>query len=77
MKRAKKEITERQTKAAELAAMYNTVAGGGEIEFRYQSGWRTSIGPNLDSDLSLYRVIAAPSHPPIKKKKAIPAKKKP
>jgi hypothetical protein len=73
MKRTKKELAERKAKAAELAAMYTTVAGGGIMQFGYgEKGWtEETVGPDLASNLSLYRVIPAP------KKKATPAKKKP
>ena len=65
MKRTKKELAERKAKAAELAAMYNTVAGGGRMQFHYsEKGWMDDpVGPDLASNLSLYRVIPAPKKP--------------
>lgn len=77
MKRTKKELAERKAKAAEIAAMYNTVAGGGKMQEYNSSGWSLNKrwaetdGPDLASDLSVFRAIPAP------KKKAIPAPKKP
>jgi hypothetical protein len=77
MKRTKKQLKERKEKAAEIAAMYNTVANGGKMQEYNASGWglmkrwAETDGPDLASDLSVFRVIPAP------KKKATPAKKKP
>ena len=64
MKRTKKELAERKAKAAELAAMYTTVAGGGRMQFHYsEKGWTEDAGPDLSSNLSKYRVIPAPKKP--------------
>ena len=69
MKRTKKELAERKAKAAELAAMYNTVAGGGRMQEYNSSGWglnkrwAETDGPDLASDLSFFRVIPAPKKP--------------
>ena len=73
MKRTKKQLAERKTKAAEIAALYNTVSGGGRMQFRCsKKGWiEDPVGPDLMCDLSIFRVIPAP------KKKATPAPKKP
>jgi hypothetical protein len=64
-KRTKKQIAERKAKAAEIAAMYNTVAGGGRMQFHYsEKGWtEETAGPDLASNLSLYRAIPAPKKP--------------
>ncbi len=69
MKRTKKELAERKAKAAEIAAMYNTVAGGGKMQEYNSSGWSLNKrwaetdGPDLASDLSVFRVIPAPKKP--------------
>lgn len=70
MKRTKKELAERKAKAAEIAALYTTVANGGKMQdSRLQDSnstmikWLESEGPNLSSDLSLFRVIPAPGKP--------------
>jgi hypothetical protein len=65
MKRTKKQIAERKAKAAEIAAMYNTVANGGRMQFHYsEKGWMDDPGgPDLASNLSKYRVIPAPKKP--------------
>jgi hypothetical protein len=76
-KRTKKQLAERKAKAAEIAAMYTTVANGGRLQENNASDWSLikrwveTDGPDLSSDLSLYRAIPAP------KKKATPAPKKP
>ena len=70
MKRTKKELAERKAKAAEIAALYNTVANGGRMQEKitrpeppYASLWIDSSGPNLSSDLAEFRVIPAPRKP--------------
>lgn len=70
-KRTKQELAERKAAAAEIAAMYNTVANGGKMERKIGPDWVESDGPDLGWNLSYFRVI------PAKKKKATPAKKKP
>lgn len=66
-KRTKKQLKERKEKAAEIAAMYNTVAGGGRMQENFGTTvnpyWRESEGPNLDEDLAHYRAIPAPKKP--------------
>ncbi len=66
MKRTKKELAERKAKAAEIAAMYNTVAGGGRMQVDIggeNPKWAEGNGPNLSSNLSHYRAIPAPKKP--------------
>lgn len=70
MKRTKKELAERKAKAAEIAALYTTVANGGRLQEKitrpeppYATLWIESEGPTLRSDLSLYRAIPAPKKP--------------
>lgn len=65
MKRTKKELAERKAKAAEIAALYNTVANGGRMKWRCNvSGeWVASNGPTLHDDLCDFRVIPAPKKP--------------
>lgn len=67
MKRTKKELKERKEKAAEIAALYATVASGGRIQENYGSkanpNWAESNGPFLIDDLSFFRVIPAPKKP--------------
>jgi hypothetical protein len=69
MKRTKKQLAERKAKAAEIAAMYTTVAGGGRMQEYNSSGWSLNKrwaetdGPDLASDLSVFRVIPAPKKP--------------
>lgn len=71
MKRTKKELKERKARAAEIAALYNTVANGGRLQRNYgdkaNPSWAESEGPSLSSDLSLFRVIPAPKKPEPKK----------
>lgn len=67
MKRTKKQIAERKAKAAEIAALYATVANGGRMQRNYGNkanpSWAESEGPNLSYDLSLFRAIPAPRKP--------------
>ena len=66
MKRTKKELAERKAKAAEIAAMYTTVANGGrmqELISKLSGKWIASNGPALNNDLSYYRAIPAPKKP--------------
>ena len=67
MKRTKKQIAERKAKAAEIAALYNTVANGGRMQYNYGSkeypAWREDHGPSLIHDLSFFRAIPAPKKP--------------
>lgn len=67
MKRTKKELKERKAKAAEIAALYATVASGGRMQENFGTTvnpyWRESDGPDLSSDLSLFRAIPAPKKP--------------
>ena len=69
MKRTKKELAKRKAKAAEIAALYNTVANGGRMKWRCNvSGeWVASNGPTLHDDLCDFRVIPAPRKPEPKK----------
>ena len=62
MKRTKKELAERKARAAEIAAMYATVANGGRMKWRCNvSGeWVASNGPTLHDDLCDFRAIPAP-----------------
>lgn len=76
MKRTKKQITERKAKAAEIAALYATVANGGRMQEKitraeppWTSMWISSRGPDLNSDLSYYRAIPAPAKKPATKSK--------
>ena len=69
MKRTKKELKERKAAAAEIAAMYATVANGGRMQENISGDWSLAKrwvetgGPNLSSDLSLFRAIPAPKKP--------------
>jgi hypothetical protein len=63
MKRTKKELAERKAKAAEIAAMYNTVAGGGKMQEHNGKAWHESNGPTLADSLLDFRVIPAPKKP--------------
>lgn len=67
MKRTKKQIAERKAKAAEIAALYTTVANGGRMQENYGNkanpNWLESDGPTLSCDLSCFRVIPAPKKP--------------
>jgi hypothetical protein len=65
MKRTKKQLAERKAKAAEIAAMYTTVAGGGRLQFRCsKKGWiEDPVGPDLSCDLAISRAIPAPKKP--------------
>ena len=67
MKRTKKQIAERKAKAAEIAAMYNTVANGGRMQenfgFAGSAAWQESNGPTLADSLLDFRVIPAPKKP--------------
>lgn len=73
MKRTKKELAERKAKAAEIAALYNTVANGGRMQecraviSEGKTKWPESDGPTLSSELSLFRAIPAPRKPEPKK----------
>ena len=71
MKRTKKQLAERKAKAAEIAAMYATVANGGRMQEKFirtktqqTSSWVSSSGPDLGSDLSHFRAIPAPAKKP-------------
>jgi antirestriction protein len=61
MKRTKKELAERKAAAAEIAAMYATVANGGRMQEKYGGEWVSSNGPNLSNKLSHFRAIPAPA----------------
>lgn len=68
MKRTKKELAERKAKAAEIAAMYNTVANGGRMQLdigatKENPKWVEGNGPNISSNLSHYRAIPAKKKP--------------
>lgn len=67
MKRTKKELAERKAKAAEIAAMYNTVANGGRMQenngFAGSKAWQESDGPTLADSLLDFRAIPAPKKP--------------
>ena len=67
MKRTKKELAERKAKAAEIAAMYTTVANGGRMQEANMTQlgikWLEGDGPTLSCDLSLFRAIPAPKKP--------------
>lgn len=67
MKRTKKELAERKARAAEIAAMYATVANGGRMQEVNMTligpKWLESDGPTLDCDLSQFRVIPTPKKP--------------
>jgi hypothetical protein len=63
MKRTKKQIAERKAKAAEIAAMYATVAGGGRMQEHNGKAWQESNGPTLADSLLDFRVIPAPKKP--------------
>jgi len=68
MKRTKKQLAERKAKAAEIAAMYNTVAGGGRMQQDVGGSssrvWIESNGPHLACDLARFRAIPAPIKKP-------------
>ena len=56
----------KQEKAAEIAAMYATVANGGKMQVLIggpKSKWIQSSGPDLASDLALHRAIPARKKP--------------
>ena len=68
MKRTKKQIAERKAKAAEIAAMYTTVANGGRMQ-EHNGGpigaaWGESDGPTLADSLLDFRAIPAPKKKP-------------
>ena len=69
MKRTKKELKERKAKAAEIAAMYATVANGGRMQKNIGKNypglisWIEDEGPTLNCDLSYFRAIPAPKKP--------------
>ena len=63
MKRTKKQLAERKAAAAEIAAMYATVANGGRMQEKHMDQWISSNGPDISSNLSKYRAIPAPKKP--------------
>lgn len=71
MKRTKKQIAERKARSAEIAALYATVANGGNMQENYGNkvnpNWIESDGPTLSCDLSYFRAIPAPRKPEPKK----------
>jgi hypothetical protein len=70
MKRTKKQLKERKAAAAEIAALYTTVANGGRMQLNIGknepglTNWIEVDGPDLSCDLSYYRAIPAPKKKP-------------